>query len=118
MAQPTWRVEFYEKENGEVPVQVFLDALTDKMIAKSLREISLLEERGNLLREPHSKAMGDGLFELRIKQSSNISRIFYFFFIGKRIILTNGIIKKTQKTPKEALKEAIKYKIDFEERNK
>ena len=79
--------------------------------------ILLLEEFGNNLREPHSKAMGDGLFELRIKFSNDISRIFYFFCVGNKIILTNGFIKKTNKTPVSELNLAKKYKLDYEQRS-
>ena len=71
---------------------------------------------GVALREPHSKAMGDGLFELRIKFSSDISRIFYFFVVDNRIVLTNGFVKKTMKTPKAEIELARKYKADYERR--
>ncbi len=37
---------------------------------------------GSMLREPYSSPMGDGIFELRTKQGSNITRVFYFFFVG------------------------------------
>ena len=65
--------------------------------------LELLELRGNTLREPYSKELDNGIFELRIKQSSNITRILYFFVIGKKIILTNGFVKKTEKTPKREI---------------
>ena len=83
-------VEFYRRENGVAPVESFLDQLPVKHRVKALDGLALLEEFGNALREPYSKAMGDGLFELRVKFSSDITRIFYFFFDGRRIILTNG----------------------------
>ncbi|WP_367890989.1 type II toxin-antitoxin system RelE/ParE family toxin [uncultured Ruminococcus sp.] len=44
--------------------------------------------------------MEDGIFEIRNKVGNDITGIFYFFVIGQKIILTNGFIKKTQKTPK------------------
>lgn len=69
------------------------------MRAKVFRTLELLEYNGNSLREPFSKHLSDGIFELRVKQSSNIVRVLYFFVIGKNIILTNGFVKKTQKTP-------------------
>ena len=62
--------------------------------------IELLAKNGSELREPYSKHLGDGIFELRAKVSSDITRVLYFFVIGKKIVLTNGFIKKTQKTPK------------------
>ena len=79
--------------------------------------LALLEEFGNQLREPFSKPIGDGIFELRIKFSSDITRIFYFFVVDNRIILTNGFVKKTPKTPKEEIELARKYKKDYERRN-
>lgn len=73
------------------------------MLAKLLGTLSLLETNGTQLREPYSKSLGDGIFELRAKQSSNITRILYFFVVGHQIILTNGFVKKTQKTPPRKL---------------
>lgn len=102
-----WEIEFYRDEIGVAPTEVFLDSLEDiKLKAKMLRELELLEEFGNLLREPHTKSIGDdrgSLFELRAKQSSNISRVFFFFIKGRKIILLNGIVKKQEKTPPEEI---------------
>ena len=42
--------------------------------------------------------------------------MMYFFYVGNRIILTNGFIKKTQKTPRKELELAKQYKKDFLER--
>jgi len=50
---------------------------------------------------------------LRIKIGSNISRVLYFFYIGQYIILTNGFIKKTQKTPTNEIIKAKKYRADY-----
>lgn len=110
-------IDFYQLPNGEKPVEAFLDSLDPKMRAKALHSISILEEFGNTLREPNSKAMGGGLFELRIKFASDISRIFYFFVVDNKIILTNGFLKKTMKTPKAQLDLARKYKADYERRH-
>ena len=111
-------VDFYQLPDGEKPVETFLDSLDKKMRAKALYGISILEEFGNTLREPHSKPIGDGLFELRIKFASDITRIFYFFVVNNKIILTNGFVKKTPKTPKSEIEVARKYKADYERRHK
>lgn len=111
-----FEIEFYRLPNGKAPIEEFLDSLDKKMRAKALHGISILEEFGNTLREPHSKTIGNGIFELRIKFASDISRIFYFFVVDNKIVLTNGFIKKSQKTPKSEIQLAEKYKADYERR--
>ena len=113
-----FEVEFYTLPDGGKPVKDFLDGLEPKMRAKALYGLSVLEEYGNALREPYSKPIGDGLFELRIKFASDITRIFYFFIVGNKIILTNGFVKKTAKTPPGEIKRAKDYKDDYERRHR
>ena len=71
---------------------------------------------GNNLREPYSKSLGDGIFEIRAKQGTDITRVLYFFVIGKKVILTNGFVKKTQKTPPQEIETAKKYRTEYEQR--
>ena len=109
-----FNIIMYETEAGRLPVVDFLSSIKDdKLLAKIYRDIKLLEVSGNLLREPYSKALNNGLFELRTKQGTNISRIIYFFIVGNNIILTNGFIKKTQKTPISEIEKALEYRKDF-----
>jgi phage-related protein len=110
-------LEFYKTKDGRKPVEEFMVGLDNKMRTKAIHELMLLRDKGNKLREPFSKALADGIFELRIQQGSNDSRIFYFFFVGAKIILTNGFIKKTQKTPAAQLALAKQYKRDYERRH-
>lgn len=111
-------VEYYEKEDGTFPAEEFILSLDSKMQAKMFRELDLLETFGNQLREPHSKPLGDGIYEIRAKVASNITRVLYFFVVNKKIILTNGFVKKTQKTPDNEIALAKKYRKDYLERNK
>jgi protein of hypothetical function DUF891 len=106
-------VEFYEKENGEIPVINFIDSLEPKMGAKVLSLIEILEEKGNQLRLPYSECLEDGIFELRCKFGSDITRTLYFFYEGANIILTNGFVKKTQKTPAQEIKLAKLRRADY-----
>ncbi|MGN0362131.1 MAG: type II toxin-antitoxin system RelE/ParE family toxin [Bilifractor sp.] len=80
----------------------------EEMRAKVLRTIDLLEENGPAFRLPYSGPLGDEIFKLRTKQGSDITRVLYFFFIGKRAVLTNGFVKKTQKTPPSVIEIARK----------
>ncbi|MDY3729581.1 MAG: type II toxin-antitoxin system RelE/ParE family toxin [Candidatus Choladocola sp.] len=109
-------VGFYEKENGEKPVELFLDKLDIKMRSKLLMILKILQEKGNLLSEPYSKHLDDGIFEIRGKIGSDISRVLYFFYFGGKIIVTNGFIKKTQKTPSKEIEKAKCYRKDYLER--
>ena len=113
-----YEIEFYCTEDGKCPVKKFLSKLDVKMLVKIKRGLDILSEFGTLAREPYSKALDDGVFELRTKVSSDITRILYFFYVGKKIILTNGFVKKTQKTPMEEIKRAKLAKADYERRNK
>ena len=111
-------VEYYEKEDGTFPAEEFILSLDAKMQAKMFRELELLEAFGNELREPHSKPLGDGIYEVRAKVASDITRVLYFFVVNKKIILTNGFVKKTQKTPENEITLAKKYRKEYLERNK
>lgn len=110
-------VEFYDTEDGNCPLQEYLDSLEPKLLAKTLRTIDLLEKNGTALRGPCSEPIGNGIFELRTKQGSDITRVLYFFFEGNKAVLTNGFTKKTRKTPKNIIDLAKKYKADYERRH-
>lgn len=53
---------------------------------------------------------------MRAKQGNDISRVLYFFVVGRKIILTNGFVKKTQKTPPREIDRAKRYRADYQKR--
>ena len=108
-----FEVEFYQLPNGREPAREFLMGLEIKMRAKMTDTISLLQDNGYELREPYSKHLADGVFELRAKVCSDATRILYFFYVDRHIILTNGFAKKTQKTPAGEIERAKRYRADF-----
>ena len=87
-----------------------------RMRAKMVGLLEWLEEKDNQLREPYSKMLDDGIFEIRCTVGNNITRVVYFFYYERKIILTNGFVKKTQKTPTEEIKLAKERRSDFKER--
>lgn len=109
-------MEYYEQEDGTRPAEEFILAQDKKMQAKLFLSLEFLEEKGPALREPYSKPLGDGIFEVRAKQGSDISRVLYFFVVGRKIILTNGFVKKTQKTPPREIDRAKRYRADYQRR--
>ena len=94
-------VQFYETADGKKPVEEFLDGLPPKLSAKTVQMMQLLEEKGTDLRKPYTAPLEDGIFELRCKQVSDISRSLFFFYVGQTIVVTNGFMKKTQKLPEK-----------------
>ena len=109
-------IKFYEDTAGRVPVIEFLDSLDIKMRQKMLRSIQALQDMGISLRMPLSESLDDGIFKLRAKTGTNISRVMYFFVVGDRAVLTHGFIKKTQKTPPREIERAKKICDDYIER--
>ncbi len=87
------------------------------VLADYARLIELLAEHGPNLRLPHSRAFGDGLFEIRPRGREGIGRAFYCFMIGKRITVLHAFIKKTQQTPDRELRLARKRLKDLESHN-
>ena len=87
--------------SGAVPVLTFLQGLTGDAKTEAIAVLKLVAERGNTLREPVSKALGEGLFELRGRTSG--VRIFYTFKAGRMIVLLDGVIKKRGDIPAREL---------------
>lgn len=84
------------------------------VLADYARLVELLVEYGPNLRLPHSRAMGQSLFELRPRGRSGIGRAFYCFLVGKRVVVVHAFIKKTQQTPDKELKLARKRMKDLD----
>lgn len=112
-----YEVDYYTNARGECPAREFIDGLSPKMKAKVFSRIELLEEYGPMLGMPFSRHLRDGIYELRTVQGGDINRILYFFVVGKRVILTHGFTKKTQKTPAREISKAERARVDWEERN-
>jgi len=93
-------VEFYQTAEGRSPVQEFLDKLKQSDpgdFAAVLAGLAKLRNRQNH-REPLSKSLGDGLFELRHVGKLN-TRVLWFYVKGRRIIAVHGIRNKGQAIP-------------------
>jgi phage-related protein len=89
-------------------VKAEIESWPDGVLADYAKIVELLMEFGPDLRMPHSRAMGDGLFELRPRGSEGIGRAFYCFVLNRRILILHAFIKKTQATPERELKIARK----------
>ena len=96
-------VEYYHPK-----ILADIEAWPVDVLADYARLIELLMEHGPNLRLPHSRSMGEGLFELRPRGRSGIGRAMYCFLVGRRVVVVHAFIKKTQQTPDKDLKVARK----------
>ena len=71
------------------------DTLAARYIVLTRRMIAL----GPNLGEPHTKAFGEGLFELRLKGAEGIARVFFCTLVGRRIVMLHSFVKKSDRTP-------------------
>lgn len=98
-----WAIEFYLTSSGTSPVEDFLDSLDLKTRARFRWSMEQLRVRNVTAREPLVKHLEGKLWELREESQTNIYRVVYFFFTGRRIVLLHGFGKKKQKTPGKEL---------------
>jgi len=96
-------------------VETFLETLPKKLEAKAYWTMSLLQRMGTELKEPYCKPVKGykGLFELRVKQSSNIVRLFYFQHRATIFMVTSGYVKKSQKLNKLEIERAQRLRDRF-----
>ena len=94
----SWFVVFYSDR-----VESEIANMSPGFVARFVRYAERMETYGPDLGMPHTKAMGDGLFELRLKAGEGIARVFYCTKIGRRIVMLHQFIKKTEKTPAKEL---------------
>lgn len=99
----TWNITYYNEK-----VQSDLIAWPVKILAKYLRIIDLIEIHGPDLGMPHTKAMGNGLFEIRAKGQEGIGRAFFCTVMNQEVVILHSFIKKTDKTPSKELEIARK----------
>ncbi len=104
---------FYESADGRKPAEEFIESLDQDTQDRFIIKQQLLQDFGPQLRYPHTDHLGEGIFELRFKGREGQIRVLFFFFYGKRIILTHGFIKKTKKAPRKEIEIAEARRKDF-----
>jgi phage-related protein len=98
-----WSLEYFDST-----VEAALLNLPDGLLSRYFRLAELMMEFGSNLGMPHTRPIGNGVFELRIKGNEGIARALFCTKMGKRIIVLYVFVKKTQKTPKKIIELANK----------
>lgn len=108
-----YRCFYFITESGRCPVEEFIDSLDNKTQAKFFFKKGLLEEFGPRLPYPHTKYLGNNIYELRFEAKEGAIRVLYFFFYKNEILFTNGFIKKSNRIPKREKQLAIERRKSF-----
>lgn len=93
-----WTITYYSES-----LQAETLALPAGLLARYLRYSDRMEKYGPDLGMPHTRAMGGGLYELRLKAMEGIARVFYCTVVGRRIVILHQFIRKSDKTPPREL---------------
>jgi|SRR5690554_41086 len=93
----TWKVHFYPGVEDEII------KMPNKIQARMLKLLELIEQHGANLGPPHTEAMGDGLFEIRAKAQEGIGRSLFCYLKDQQVYILYAFVKKSQKTPKKVL---------------
>jgi phage-related protein len=107
-----YRIEYYSEQ-----VQEEIFELPETLAARYIVLTRRMVAVGPHLGEPHTKAFGSGLFELRLKGAEGIARVFFCTVIGRRIVMLHSFVKKSAKTPAKELDIAEKRMKDFKHEN-
>ena len=94
-----WQIAFYSDR-----VESEIHALPAGLVARFVRYAERMEFFGPDLGMPHTRPMGDGLFELRLKAAEGIARVFFCTVVARKIVVLHQFVKKTEKTPNRELR--------------
>ena len=113
-AHPSLR---FKKIHDQLPIySVRIDLDWRAVGARFVRYADRMEVYGPDLGMPHTRTMGDGLFELRLKSAEEIARVFYCTVAGRQIVMLHQFVKKTEKTPLRQLAVARKRMNELDDR--
>jgi len=107
-------IKFYKTSAGNCPIEEFLDSLPGKVVQKITWVLSIVEEFDIVPKKYFKKLENSqNVYECRIDFGGNTYRLLGFFHSGTFIVLTNGFMKKTQKTPKDEIDLCVRRMNDF-----
>ena len=94
-----WKIEYYDET-----VQREIFSLPAGLLARYIHLTDRMIGFGPNLGMPHTRSMDKGLFEMRLKATEGIARVFFFTQTGQRMAMLHQFVKKSQKTPAKEIK--------------
>lgn len=106
-------IEFYEKSNGRIPAEEFIDSLTNQEQVYIHKSFDRLQTYGRELGRPYIAYLRDNIFEIRVKTNNKQLRFLCFFYSQQLIIVTHGFPKKENKVSDNEIDKAIECRKDY-----
>lgn len=94
-----WKIEYFDDRVAKTILR-----MPTGLLARYIHITDMMLAFGPNLGMPHTRAMGEKLFEIRLKSKEGIGRVFYCTKVGQRIIMLHMFIKKSEKTPEKELR--------------
>ena len=98
-----WKFIYYSSR-----VKQNILSLPKELLAEFYAMHQIMKEKGPSLGMPYTRAMGDGLFEMRLSDKDGIARVFYCTIEKHEIFVLHSFVKKTRTTPDRELQLARK----------
>lgn len=111
---PKFVIEWYFTESGKIPALEYFNSLDDDEKIRTLDLFKLMATEGKIYNQQKFRNEHDKIYAFKPKPH----RFMCFFFVGKKIIVTNGFVKKKDDLPSDEKKRALMRQRDYEERFK
>lgn len=109
---PEFTVEWYYTKDGKSPALEYFISLDREEKIKTMNLFELMATEGKIFNKQKFRHEGEGIYAFKPKPN----RFMCFFFVGKKIIVTNGFLKKKDELSPKEKKRALQYQKDFEKR--
>ena len=109
-------VNFYKTADGKCPVAEYLRSLPSDVRSKITKVFEIIKNMAVVPKNYFKHLAGTEFYECRVEFTGNTYRLLGFFYGERLIILTNGFMKKTQKTPRSEIEIAKKRLAELKER--
>jgi len=113
MDRHPWEIEFYERDTGRCPATEFIQDLSKKDQVLITKAVERLGQYGPDLRRPYVDHLDGDIWELRVRVPSGHVRMLYFFFDGRKIVITHGLVKKQGPVPRSEIERAVAYRSEY-----
>ncbi|MGB3850384.1 MAG: type II toxin-antitoxin system RelE/ParE family toxin [Tunicatimonas sp.] len=110
----TYQIEWYYNDKGQSQALEYADGLSRSDRVKLENLLRVMGDIGQIRNKTKFRSEGDQLYAFKPQPH----RFLCFFVKGRKIIITNGFVKKQDKLPKSEKDKAIKYKKDYQQRTK